>query len=484
MRHSLFTQSALAGALFFSLVGPLSPAATAAAASGDTALLERVRLLEETIKGLQTELGAVKAEAQAAKETSQAAATQAAASQAVAEKAATEKAKGSGGKIEFKPSPTFTSEDGAFSFKVRGRFEADLGFYDVREGTRQFSNGTEIRRLRLGIEGTAFKDWFYRAEVDLAKGSRTDNTGNELDVKEAIIQYRGFANKNTRLTVGQHKTPNSLEQLTSSTQLTFLERATPVNAFTDRITAGGDFKSGVSASFGGEQWTATVGAFGENFAVTSSGITDEGWGGHARLTYAPILEKGRILHLGASGYLRKVGTNGSVRFRDRPEVTVDGTRLVDTGAILADDYNFLGAEVAGVWGPLFVQAEYLRTNVDRSAPGLSNVTFDGGYVTVSYLLTGETRGYRNGLISRVSPANPFSLSKGQWGAFELAGRFSTVDLNDDNIRGGKQDNFTLGLNWYFNQNFRTQFNWVRFDAERGIEVTKGDAFAVRFAVDW
>src|SRR5690606_5084817 len=144
------------------------------------------------------------------------------------------------------------------------------------------------------------------------------------------------------------------ERLTGSPQLLFLERAAPVNAFTDRSTAGGDFKAGISAGYTGTNWTATLGVYGENFAVASTGPSDEGWGVNGRVTFAPIAGDGKILHLGASAYWRQPGALGVVRFRDRPEIAVDSTapRLVDTGAISADDYYLLAGEVGAVWGPV------------------------------------------------------------------------------------------------------------------------------------
>ena len=46
-----------------------------------------------------------------------------------------------------------------------------------------------------------------------------------------------------------------------------------------------------------------------------------------------------------------------------------------------------------------------------------------------------------------------------------AARVSTMDLDDAaasvNILGGKGTNYTLGLNWYVNPNFRMMANYVR-----------------------
>jgi phosphate-selective porin OprO/OprP len=74
----------------------------------------------------------------------------------------------------------------------------------------------------------------------------------------------------------------------------------------------------------------------------------------------------------------------------------------------------------------------------------SNVGFDGGYVQGSWVITGENRDYKDGAFSRIKPNRPFSLKNGGWGAWEVATRWSTLDLNDDNIAGGDEQNYSLG----------------------------------------
>lgn len=415
---------------------------------------DRIEALEHKIEVLQSELEAVKDEQKKPTRASD---------------------------IKFAPAPTWTSADGKYSFKTRGRIEIDTALFNVREGTRDFNNGTELRRARLGIEGTVERDWLYRLEADFAGASRDDLDNQEVDVKDAFIQYRGF--DGFKITAGQHQTPNSLERLTSSNYLTLLEPAAVVEAFTERRNAGGDYKAGFSVGYTGSNWTLTGGVFGDNIAITGAGGADEGYGFHSRATVAPINKDGRLLHLGTSGYWRDTGGRGTVRFGDRPEVRVDGARLVDTGTIAADSYSFVGGEVIGAAGPVFVQGEYDRTDVDRKGATRS-LNFDGGYVTVGWFITGETLPYEDGGIGRLKPRQNFSPKSEGWGAFQIAARFSTLNLDDIDIEGGKLDNFTLGLNWYANPYVRVMLNWVRFDTKRrGVE-TDGDAFATRLAVNW
>lgn len=412
---------------------------------------------------------------------------------------------------EFKPSPNFTNTKGDYAFKFRGQIAADVAAFNVRKGTRDFNDGTQLRRARLGIDGMIASDWLYRLEVDVGNASRDDNANQEVDVKDAYVQYKGI--DQTVITVGQHKTPNTLEQAIASTDLLFTELPLYVEAFTNRTTAGGDYKAGISARYSDVNWTATLGVFGENFALnggggsTGSGSTynttptykDEGWGPAARLTWAPINGVTETLHLGVSGYWRETGGRRTIQFRSGPEVSVDSTRLVDTGLLAARNYSFIGAELAGQYGPLYLQSEYGRTDVSRyrtnvvvqsspsvTAAGGSDVSFDGGYVAASWLITGESREYKDGTFARPKPAKPFSFKNGGWGAWEVAARYSTLDLNDGTVLGGKENNYSLGLNWYPNNYLRLMTDYVRFDVKKGAPAVQdqGDAFITRVAVIW
>jgi len=113
----------------------------------------------------------------------------------------------------------------------------------------------------------------------------------------------------------------------------------------------------------------------------------------------------------------------------------------------------LGLEAVLVYGPFSLQSEYYLAWVDRR--GADNLSFHGGYVYASYLLTGEHRTYRRdrGCFDRVNPDEDFfrlrtgngSVATGK-GAWELAYRYSLVDLRDADIQGGFVRDHTIGVN--------------------------------------
>lgn len=128
-----------------------------------------------------------------------------------------------------------------------------------------------------------------------------------------------------------------------------------------------------------------------------------------------------------------------------------------------------------------MQGEYIQANVDTTFGG--DATFDGYYILASYLLTGENRVYKNntGVFASPVPKHNFSF-KGKepgWGAWELAARFASVDLNDSLIRGGEHESITLGLNWYLNPNIRVFWNYIHNEVEHDRYRGELDSFQTR-----
>src|SRR6185295_9741400 len=334
-----------------------------------------------------------------------------------------------------------------------------------------------------------FHDWNYAITYDMG-GTGVENP----QLNQAYIEYAGWkpwaSAAPLRFRIGAWATPTGLEDATSNTDSLFLERA--ASAELVRNLAGGDGRSGVGVFANGNSWYWSGALTGG--VVGNGGEFDEQTGYLARVAFLPVHGEDYALHLGAnvSGIIDPADTDPSagvqqrVRLRERPELRVDGMRFVDAGNIEANGVLAYGGELGGVWHNLYAAGEIFRINVDRSGAG-SDPTFGGWYVQAAWTLTGESRRWlgANGGFQGIRPSAPFDLSAGHWGAWEIAARYSTLDLNyhegdlgsaaiaGDTVRGGEQTIITAGLNWYPNATIRFLLNyqWVdidRLDPENGI----------------
>lgn len=332
------------------------------------------------------------------------------------------------------------SSDGEFAIKIGGRVQVDSAWYDD-DGT-SMGNGTEVRRARLYLQGKMFKDWGYKLQYDFIGNGRSG-------IKDAFITYNGF--NNIQFKLGNFKDPFMLQEQTSSKYVTFTERS-----LMDAFSAGRHI--GAMASTAHKHWTVAAGYFGGAVNTSSANNKDDGWGVAGRATYTPINEKTHIIHLGIAADYRKVGDSETLRFKQQAETHVASVNIVDTNTILnADNYLKLGAELAVVEGPFSVQSEYVWTTVERNIG--SDVDFNGWYAEASYFLTGESRHYKKGHFASVTP-NSIVGRKGI-GAWQLATRYSMVDLNNVDIQGGKAESVTLGVNWLPTPTLRFSGNYVK-----------------------
>lgn len=343
-------------------------------------------------------------------------------------------------KITMKDKFEVTSGDDAFSLRVGGRIQADAATYS--EDLRNQNDGTEMRRARLFVQGKLWDAWKYKLQYDFVS---TGSSG----IADAYIQYSGLPWK---VTVGHFKQPFSLQNMTSSKYITFTERGLPHLYTPGRAI-------GVGVGRGGKNWSLNAGLFGEGIDG-ASGDEDEGFALTGRATYAPILSEQQHLHLGASLSYRDSGSIDSLSFSDRPESHVTNVKEISTGSFNADSNLRTVAEAAYTYGPFSLQSEYYYVDIDRDSSTLSDLDFSGYYVEGSWFLTDDMRNYSasNGSYGKIKPNSV--VGKGGIGAWQLAMRFSSVDLNDADITGGDAQNFSLGLNWFATNNIRLSANYV------------------------
>ncbi len=376
------------------------------------------------------------------------------------------------------------SADGKFKLKVGGRIMNDWAVYSTDEELRRqfgrIGDGSEFRRARLFMEGSVYGNIKYKFQYDFASSD---------PFKDAYIQIKKVPMAGN-FTVGHFKEPFSLEELTSSKYITFMERSLP-NVF----SSGRNLGVRLNRSFMDKRATAAFGFFRQgNPADTSSTFGNSGtYNATTRLTMLPwYVEKGRqLVHLGLSYRHAFHDENERIRFRQRPEAHL-GPRLVETPRFHVEDVDYFAPEVALVYGPASLQFEWMSALADR--PTGEDLHYNGYYIFGSFFLTGEHRPYKtsSGAFNRVKPKKNFDW-KGGYGALELAARYSMIDLNDEDMNGGELSNFTFGVNWYLNPNVRIMLNYVRamldeddcyYKGDMGDHCGDADIVQARFQVDF
>ncbi|GIX04224.1 MAG: porin [Planctomycetaceae bacterium] len=368
-----------------------------------------------------------------------------------------------------------------------GQLQLDTYFIDQDEINKMTygdaKNGMAFRRARFGMFGEHGPTQ-YRLEFDFAQSGRP----TFLDVWGAYTGLPGIDS----IKFGHFFEPFSMERQTSNRFQTFMERSSMDQAFSPVRNSG----VAIQKVFEDEAGTFNTGIFRSDSDVFGDDTGDNfEWAWTSRLTWLPWYDDTTgddYLHLG-TGYSLRGANAEQARFRAQPE-SREGTTIpnipffVDTGAIPSSYYQMLNGELAWCRGPFLLHGEWTLTVVDRiDRPA---VLLHGGFVNFSYLLTGEHRPYRKqaATFDRVIPLRD-ALKKSasardvEWGpgAWEIAFRWSYLDLSDDTVLGGELTDLTFGLNWYLTPYTRMTTNYVHAIADHPVT---GRSHANIFGIRW
>lgn len=329
---------------------------------------------------------------------------------------------------------------------IHGRLFIDGAVYSPDKAA--LKNGTELRRARVTLKGKALEPWKYKLAVAY------DN--NEIKVKSAYIGYCGFFGH--KLKIGQFKEPFSMEELSSSKYSTFMERSV-ATTFAPAYSIGVQAASHGNFSNENYIYNYALGVFGEELDKPSSN-QHESVALTGRFNTSTKFNDEQLATVGVSGSFRRYNYNSMLRLTPGIESHVTGLSLIDTGDLMLNSFTRLGVEGAFINGPCSWQGEYVwgRVNGRDSTP---NATFSSGFLQWSYFLTGENRNFNQnrGTFGHITPQNDN-------GAWEGALRISHIDLDDKSIMGGKQTNYTAGINWYVNTNVRFMANVTKVHSKK------------------
>lgn len=420
---------------------------------------------------------------------------------------------------------SFSTPDGNFSAKIGGRiYVVGRHVFDRDDGGGGGADNFLVDDARIQLDGTFFKDFFYRLETTAKTGSPSvsitstgtvdpDGAGplpavpvtvsgsstaasGAVNLNDVYVGYAGLRDYFT-LQFGQFKQPFSQEETTSSRFIDFAERSVYNAGLIVPSRDVGLMLSG-SAAEGLLQWN--LGAFNGSGVGKPKNLADNN--DEKDLAGRIFITPFRT----APGLLRDLRVGLDVTVGD-----VDGP--VAMGAITTGDYSGvtlipatlaqldglrtrLALNFSWAYGPVGLRAEYgtFDQELQDSYAPASDFEIRAWYAQATWLLTGEDKVIEN----RIKPKANLNPLEGTWGAFELALRLAAVDAGDVQDAGliaatanAEVREATVGLNWWWAPNVVVRFNWERFMFEEDLPVGSGDAledrqdiFYVRWQIDF
>lgn len=355
----------------------------------------------------------------------------------------------------------FESQDQKYKLWFDNRVQVDgAAFFGNNPDYDAIGNGVSLRRARIGIKAQ-IGDWYGEVDTDFANGI--------FELKDALVRYDGL--KNFNFTAGNFKEPFSMESTTTSRYLPFIERPMVISAFAPSRHIGFQAKYNYNwiMAIGGVFYQAVEDSevrvnvednnkdYGRNAGNSFSG----------KLVLMPFYANPNVgLHFGAALSYRTpkadmaTGEYGGVRYSTRNTTGINRKKYLDTDVIEDVNHDLLyGFELAGYWGGLRAQSEYVGNNTYLNDG--TTYKFNGWYAHVGYLLFGGKQRYNTGDGEFTQPERGRS-----WGDIEVLARYEYINLNSGNLYGGAAQAYSLGLTYYITNNVKIMVNYQYNDQDR------------------
>ena len=342
-------------------------------------------------------------------------------------------------------------------FDIRAQADGAV-FFGAPDYADPIGNGTSIRRARFAVKGQIDENWYGEFDMDLANGL--------VELKDAIIRYTGIPNLD--LQVGNFKENFSIQRNTTSRYLQFMERPMVCSALTPSRHLG------INAKYAKDWLWFSAGAFTQEVAGSEewTNVADNnkdfgrnaGYSLTTKLVFRPLYKLDNAsLHIGAAYSYRTTkvsqatGEWGTYRASARNSTSINRKKYLDTNNLKGYDHNNLWTvELAGHWDGFRYEAAYVGDNVRFNDGDARSINFSGWYAQAGYLLFGGSQRYdsNGGKYTKIKPGK-------KWGDLELCFRYEFVDLNapERNVFGGSAEAYTVGLNWWVNNNVKVQLNY-------------------------
>ena len=355
------------------------------------------------------------------------------------------------------------SADGANSIKLRGLVQLDSRVFFNDGGI--VNNAFVLRRARIISEGTFAKNFSFQVVPEFGGGSPA--------IVDANLGWT--ITPHLQLKFGRFKSPVGLELLQSDSWTFFDERSIVTNLVPNRdlgITASSDILGGkVNYTVG------IVGGVADGASTTNTDFDNEK-DVVGRIFATPFKDDAgsfvQGLSFGLSGsYGREkttAGRTGGYRTDGQQAFFSYAATTITDGPNwrISPQLDYRNGSF-GLLGEYVVSTVNVRPSATGAKAELQNKAWQ---IAAGYVLTGENSAYAG-----VVPQSNFDLSKGTWGAFEIAARYANLKIDDAAFplyaspaaSADEATSYGLGLNWYLSKAVRFTFDYyqTKFDFAPG-----------------
>lgn len=374
---------------------------------------------------------------------------------------------------------TIQSADTNFVLRLRGYAQVD-GRFCFADSAKNGVDTFLVRKARPILEGTLYRDFDFRIMPDFGSGQSL--------LQDAYLEWKYWPWLKVR--AGKYKPPVGLEQLQQDQWLFFAERGLPSALVPNRdvgVQLSGDLFGG-GVSYAGGVFNGVV----------DGGIADldtfDSKDGAARIFIQPFKKtdidplKGLGFGVGATvGNQQFTGTATNLpTYKTTGQLTFFSFR----SGVALDGVEVRGTPQASYyWGPFGLLGEYVVADQEvRAGTLLDHVRNTAWQMEASFVLTGENATY-NG----VTPRHPFDLKKGNWGAFEVVGRYGDLRIDPSAFSAAptalrfanpitaaqEAREWGAGLNWYLNRNIKLVVNYEQTDFDGGAGTADATTYTVK-----
>jgi len=350
----------------------------------------------------------------------------------------------------------------SFKIRFRGYVQAQGQFFVAGDSVTS-PNQFLMRRVRPIVEGTVAEFIDFKIMPDFGLGTTV--------LQDAYLNAHYSLLAQTQ--IGKFKQPFGIERLQSGASLTFIERGVPNTIVPNRdigVQLWGNWREGLL--------TYQLAAFnGVNDGGSTDGDNNDGKDAVARVfvqpfqdtTWTPLAGFG----IGLAGSLGKAnGSPAAYKTVGQQTFFTYASNVQQSGQRWR-----ISPQLYWNWGPFGLLGEWLQSStqlrIKRAGGSTPDLRADNSawQLQASYVLTGESASYY-GVVPRTS----FVPSKGTWGAFELAGRYGELDVDNDVFHEGfaslsssarHERSYGLDFNWYLNRFLKWQFEFDQTFFDRG-----------------